>query len=52
MASRQPVEDAESEAFPEELQNRLSAFDESLSKIEETFQNLHSTPLNVLEEKV
>jgi len=50
--SRQITENMESESFPEELQNRLSGFDESLSKVEETFQLLHSTPLTVIESKV
>ncbi|ELU03495.1 hypothetical protein CAPTEDRAFT_102365 [Capitella teleta] len=32
--------------FPEELQERLSSFDESLSNFEELIKSLHETPLN------
>ncbi len=40
------------ENFPSELQDRLTNFDGSLSRVEDVLQRLHSIPLNEIHTKV
>ena len=47
-----PMKEHASDNFPSELQDRLTNFDGSLSKVEEVLQRLHSIPLNEIHTKV
>ena len=42
----------ETDTFPTELQDRLTAFDEALSQFEDVVKPLHSIPLNEVQSEV
>ena len=51
MSSTRNME-AEHEDFPDELQDRLSSFDDAVSELEEILKPLHNVPIHQIHEEV